>query len=113
MIARSGLMRQCFGFFQTKFYTPSQSALRYPLTIMDHEHQHAAAPSIGGDILHGADGIAAFLYGNEKFRRKIYNLVETKRLPHFRLGNMICARKSVLLAWITAQEETSNTQVVS
>jgi hypothetical protein len=81
---------------------------------MDHSHhQPATLPTIGGDILHGADAIAAFLYGNEKFRRKIYNLVETKRLPHFRLGSMICARKSVLLAWIKAQEEMSNTQVVS
>ncbi|MHB8267416.1 helix-turn-helix domain-containing protein [Bradyrhizobium sp.] len=87
--------------------------MSYAVRIMDHSHQQPATPTIGGDILHGADGIAAFLYGNEKFRRKIYNLVETKRLPHFRLGNMICARKSVLLAWIKAQEETSNTQVVS
>jgi hypothetical protein len=57
-----------------------------------------------GDILHGAEGIAKFLYGDEKWRRKVYNLIATRRLPHFRLGSMICARKSVLLAWITAQE---------
>ena len=67
------------------------------------------AGSLVGDILYGADGIAEFLYGESKQRRKVYNLVETERLPHFRLGSMICARKSVLLAWIEAQEETMNT----
>jgi hypothetical protein len=60
--------------------------------------------SLAGDILYGADGIAEFLYGDGKLRRKVYNLVETARLPHFRLGAVICARKSVLLAWIAAQE---------
>jgi hypothetical protein len=67
--------------------------------------QRAAASSLAGDILHGADGIAEFLYGDSKLRRKVYNLVETERLPHFRLGAAICARKSVLLAWIEQQEQ--------
>ena len=62
------------------------------------------SPQIAGDILHGADGIAAFLYGDARYRRKVYNLIETGRLPHFRLGAGLCARKSVLLAWIQAQE---------
>jgi hypothetical protein len=60
--------------------------------------------SLAGDILYGADGIAEFLYGDGKLRRKVYNLVETARLPHFRLGAVICARKSVLLSWIAEQE---------
>jgi hypothetical protein len=63
-----------------------------------------AGGSLAGDILHGADGIAEFLYGDRKLRRKVYNLVETARLPHFRLGAVICARRSVLLDWIQAQE---------
>jgi hypothetical protein len=62
------------------------------------------AGSLAGDILYGADGIAEFLYGDRKLRRKVYNLVETARLPHFRLGAVICARRSVLLDWIQAQE---------
>lgn len=61
-------------------------------------------PSIGGDVLRGADDIASFLYGDAKYRRKVYNLVETKRIPHFRLGATICARKSALMAWIKDQE---------
>ena len=67
---------------------------------------HIIPPSgpLAGDILHGADQIAAFLYGDRKDRRKVYNLVETGRLPHFRLGANICARRSSLLQWITTQE---------
>jgi excisionase family DNA binding protein len=80
---------------------------------MDNSPQHTITPAIGGDILRGAGEIAAFLYGNEMHRRKVYNLVETKRLPHFRLGSLVCARKSVLLAWVKAQEELSNTQVTA
>jgi hypothetical protein len=75
---------------------------------MDDVTRPNPSPALGGDILHGADGIAAFLYGNAKHRRKVYNLVETNRLPHFRLGAVICARKSVLHSWIMAQEERSH-----
>ena len=64
------------------------------------------AGSLAGDVLYGADGIAEFLYGDSKLRRKVYNLVENARLPHFRLGAVICARKSVLLKWIETQEVT-------
>jgi hypothetical protein len=60
--------------------------------------------TIADDILYGADGIAEFLYGDAKLRRKVYNLVETGRIPHFKLGAGLCARKSVLLAWIAKQE---------
>lgn len=63
-----------------------------------------SAASLAGDILHGAEGIAEFLYGDRKLRRKVYNLVETARLPHFRLGATICARRSALLSWILQQE---------
>jgi hypothetical protein len=30
--------------------------------------------------------------------------VATSNLPVFKLGSMICARKSVLLKWVTEQE---------
>jgi hypothetical protein len=63
-----------------------------------------SSPTLAGDILRGADEIAAFLFGDRSDRRKVYNLVETGMLPHFRLGVSICARKSALLEWIKAQE---------
>lgn len=61
-------------------------------------------PSVAGDILHGADAIAEFLYGDRTQRRRVYNLVNGGHLPVFRLGMAICARKSVLLEWIESQE---------
>jgi hypothetical protein len=81
--------------------------------LVEMAREFAAGPgqagrSLAGDILYGADGIAEFLYGDRKLRRKVYNLVETARLPHFRLGAAICARRSVLLAWIKTQEEAQH-----
>lgn len=62
------------------------------------------APAIAEDLLHGAEEIAAFLFGSKALRRKIYHLAETSRLPVFRLGSVLCARRSVLLDWIKEQE---------
>lgn len=66
--------------------------------------------NLADDILEGADAIAEFLFGAEdserdRNRRKIYYLAERSRLPLFRLGTMLCARKSMLLAFIASQEE--------
>ena len=38
-------------------------------------------------------------------RRKVYYLATCTRLPIFRLGTMLCARKSVLMRLITEQED--------
>ncbi len=62
---------------------------------------------MSGDILRGADKIAEFLFGDPKLRRKVYHLVETGRLPVFRLGTTICARKSTLVAFIEQQEHAT------
>ena len=64
-------------------------------------------PDLPSDILWGADEIAEFLFLNRKQRRKIYHLVETSRLPVFRIGSKICARRSVLIKWIEDQEKRS------
>jgi hypothetical protein len=57
------------------------------------------------DLLRGADQIADFLFDDAGQRRKVYHLAETSRLPVFRLGSKLCARRSVLMAWIASQEE--------
>jgi excisionase family DNA binding protein len=62
---------------------------------------------VASDILHGADAIAEFLYGDRKYRRKVYRLIQAKRLPHFRLGKGLCARRTALTRWIDQQEGTS------
>lgn len=59
---------------------------------------------LADDILRGADKIAEFMFGDPGERRKIYHLAEKARLPVFRLGVALCARKSILLAWIAEQE---------
>jgi len=46
------------------------------------------------DMLRGADELAQFLLGNKEQRRKVYHLAATSTLPTFKLGSMICARKS-------------------
>lgn len=61
-------------------------------------------PEFAQDLLRGADEVTEFLFGDRKMRRKIYHLAATSNLPVFKLGAMICARKSVLLKWIEEQE---------
>jgi hypothetical protein len=69
------------------------------------------ASPLAGDMLHGAEAISLFIFGSasESFRNKIYHAASRKvsaaaRLPTFRMGAVICARKSSLLAWIERQE---------
>lgn len=57
-----------------------------------------------GDVLWGAEAIAEFLFGDASLRRKVYHLVETSRLPVFRLGARLAARRSVLVSWVAQQE---------
>jgi hypothetical protein len=59
---------------------------------------------LADDILRGADEIAEFIFGERGSRRKVYYLAECTKLPVFRLGSVLCARRSVLLNWIAGQE---------
>ncbi len=61
-------------------------------------------PEFANDLLKGADAIAEFLFGDRNGRRKVYYLAESSRLPLFRLGSQLCARRSVLIGWVAAQE---------
>ena len=57
------------------------------------------------DLLIGAEAIANFL-GLK--RRQIYSAVDRGDLPCFRIGALVCARRSVIINWITEQETTNN-----
>ena len=59
------------------------------------------------DMLRGAEEIADFLFGRRDERRKVYHLAATSRLPTFKLGSMICARRSTLMQWVEDQERRS------
>lgn len=64
----------------------------------------SASQDLADDLLRGADEIAQFIFGPRGSRRKIYYLAETSHLPVFRLGAVLCARRSVLMKWIAGQE---------
>jgi hypothetical protein len=65
------------------------------------------------DLLRGAYAIAEYIYGDKKYRRKVFHLASTSKLPVFKLGSMICARRSVLLKWIEDQEERHSGEYAS
>jgi hypothetical protein len=72
---------------------------------MDQQTTAPEMPAeLAGDLLRGADEIAEFIFGARASRRKIYYLAETSHLPVFRLGSMLCARRSVIERWIAGQE---------
>ena len=51
------------------------------------------------DLLTGARAIAAFMGWSERSLRH-----REARLPTFRIGRTLCARRSTLAAWLAAQE---------
>jgi hypothetical protein len=59
---------------------------------------------LSDDLLNGADEIAKFLFGSNASRRRVYYLASHTRIPVFRIGSVLCARRSVLLNWIAGQE---------
>lgn len=71
--------------------------------------------NLADDILIGGAPIAKFLIGrsDQKAMRKLYHLTsevpEADRLPIFRLGGQLCARKSTLLTWIAEREGMAST----
>jgi hypothetical protein len=69
-----------------------------------HTAPKAPPDKLADDLLRGADEIAEFIFGERGSRRKVYYLAECTRLPVFRLGSVLCARRSVLLNWIASQE---------
>ena len=75
-----------------------------PLTLKQGTSSLTAQENLSGDLLRGADQIAWFLFGDSRQRRRVYHLVQQSRLPVFRMGVTLCARKSRLVAWIEQEE---------
>jgi hypothetical protein len=50
------------------------------------------------DLLYGANAIAAFVFGDQSKARRVYHLSEKSKtkFPTFKLGGVLCSRKSVL-----------------
>jgi hypothetical protein len=70
----------------------------------------ALDPKNSDDYLRGAREIAEFFFGDPRKTRQVYHWVATSRLPVFRPGSMIWARKSVLLKFMSDQEQRGNPQ---
>lgn len=66
---------------------------------MQHDNDNLA-----DDVLKGAAEIATFL-GED--RRAIFYAISKGRLPVYRIGESIRARKSALRAWVAEQEARS------
>lgn len=62
---------------------------------------------LGNDLLRGAAAIADHVFGDAHQRRSVYYYVEKRTLPVFRIGRVICARKSRLDQWIAEQEQAA------
>ena len=56
------------------------------------------------DLLTGTDAIASFI--GVKTRR-VYHLAEKQRLPVFRIGSTLCARRSTIRHWIEDMERVA------
>jgi len=82
-----------------KAYAGSQSSAGSVLK----ECEELGAP-LSDDLLEGAAEIAAFMFGDKSKTGKVYHLARTSRLPFFRSGTRLCARKSTLLRSIEDQE---------
>jgi hypothetical protein len=56
------------------------------------------------DLLYGARAIADFLGIKQ---RAAEHLIETKRIPYFKIGKTVCARRSKLIAAFESLKEQS------
>lgn len=72
--------------------------------MQEEDGRSIARTDLADDLLHGAETIAEFLFGDKQGRRRVYHLASTSKLPVFRLGSVLCARRTVLLGWIRSQE---------
>ncbi|SEQ96686.1 hypothetical protein SAMN05216548_109151 [Faunimonas pinastri] len=60
----------------------------------------------GANLLYGVPAIAAFLNITP---RQAHHQIEKGGLPTFRIGGVICARKSSLNDWLEAMETAART----
>jgi hypothetical protein len=68
-------------------------------------------PTLAEDLLYGAAAIAEFMFGNKEERRKVYGLIESGALPVFRLGAILCARKSTIVRDVEARERAAVSEI--
>lgn len=88
----------------SKLLPPGEAELSPSMPSVEERDTRVPAHVITSDILYGADEIAVFLFGDKKYRRRVYSRIASNELPIFRIGANICARRSTLLEWIARRE---------
>lgn len=73
---------------------------------------------LGDDLMRGADAIRRFMFGEaaderqaEANTRSVYHMASKRQLGLFKLGGVLCGRKSTILAWIQEQERNTRSKV--
>lgn len=61
------------------------------------ENSQGIQHQLAGDIIFGAEAIASSLGMS---RRRVYYLISRSLIPVFRIGHVICARRSTLTRWL-------------
>jgi hypothetical protein len=74
------------------------------LPMRDSNFHRIDAPEFADDLLLGCSALTLWLLGTTN-RRRGYHIVQTARLPTFKLGSKIAAQKSVLRAYFWAQQK--------
>lgn len=62
-------------------------------------------PTLADDTIRTAAKISVHMFGDASRRRSIYNLAASSRLPFFKIGSVLCIRRSALDRFIAAQED--------
>ena len=87
---------------------------------------HDQSASFPNDMISEGRNIALFMFRQyieeaapeerekviKKYTRKVYHLAETSRLPVFRLGSTLNARKSVLKNYIDEQQKRNASKTI-
>jgi hypothetical protein len=67
-------------------------------------------PELADDLLMGAAAISTFMFGAADQRRRVYWLADIGQLPVFRIGSILCARKSSILKAVELHERAAITE---
>jgi hypothetical protein len=65
---------------------------------------HSPPPEKAEPMIRGAAAIAEFVFGDRRYRRRVYHLVETSKFPVVRIGATLCLRPTTYQKWLESQE---------
>jgi hypothetical protein len=72
--------------------------------MMQPSNPHPSPENRAESMIRGAAAIAEFVFGDRRYRRRVYHLVETSKFPVVRIGATLCLRPSTYAKWLESQE---------